>query len=276
MKVCRDKDCIKQIFWGDSNYCENHDKPDQSVPPAMPPPYKPPFTCTADVGRSVATSGLVFLETTDGETYHIARNDLSLSIKPSDVICWDPGCPDLYLVKNYGVSKLTVIKRNEPFETVEPAPAVPVAPPTDQPMYRVCMMHDCKYKANKSSVYCDFHEDSLKPPTIPATTNKPNTGDRRNSGKPAMSIMLEARHAIEGCTRVLEMGAEKYTRGNWRKGLKHSEIADCMIRHLCAYLAGESTDEESGLPHVDHILCNALFLSELTRTRPDLNDIKNN
>ena len=99
-----------------------------------------------------------------------------------------------------------------------------------------------------------------------------SNGTRHNQGKAPISMVLEARHALEGCAQVLAFGADKYDRGNWRKGLKHTEIADSMIRHLSAYLAGEDVDPESGLPHVDHVLCNAIFLSETTRTHPKLDD----
>ena len=97
-------------------------------------------------------------------------------------------------------------------------------------------------------------------------------GDRSNDGKPPVSMMLEASEAIIGCAEVLKFGAEKYSRGNWKKGLNHTEICDSLIRHLTLYLTGEDVDDESKLPHVDHILCNALFLSELTKTRKDLDD----
>lgn len=97
-------------------------------------------------------------------------------------------------------------------------------------------------------------------------------GDRYNKGKSPLSIMMEAKHAIEGCSAILGFGANKYSRGNWRKGLKHTEICDSLLRHLTAYLAGEDIDPDSNLPHVDHVLCNALFLSEMTRTHPELDD----
>ena len=95
---------------------------------------------------------------------------------------------------------------------------------------------------------------------------------RYNEGKPPLSMVLEAKHAIDGCAKVLQFGATKYARGNWHKGLKHTEIADSMLRHLSAYLSGEDFDKESGLRHVDHIMCNALFLAETTVVHEDLDD----
>lgn len=64
--------------------------------------------------------------------------------------------------------------------------------------------------------------------------------------------------------RVLEHGAQKYARDNWRQGATDPEaqrrIWSAMIRHLAALQAGENVDPESGLPHVAHVACNALFL----------------
>lgn len=95
---------------------------------------------------------------------------------------------------------------------------------------------------------------------------------RFNTDKPPLSMIVEAKHALNGCASVLQFGAKKYARGNWHKGLRHTEICDSLLRHMSAYLAGEDIDPESGLSHVDHILCNALFLSEGVRTHPELDD----
>lgn len=107
-----------------------------------------------------------------------------------------------------------------------------------------------------------------------AVKKKPvkKAGDRFNAGKPKLSFVLEARHALEGVARILEKGAEKYDRANWRRGLVHSEVVDSLSPHLVAYMSGETNDPESGQPHVDHILCNALFLSELRHTHPQMDD----
>jgi hypothetical protein len=97
-------------------------------------------------------------------------------------------------------------------------------------------------------------------------------GLRYNDNKPKLSFVAEFPNALVGVTRVLEFGAQKYARSNWQKGLPFTEVLDSMMRHQIAWTNGEDLDPESGLSHLDHILCNALFLSELSRTKPDFDD----
>lgn len=82
---------------------------------------------------------------------------------------------------------------------------------------------------------------------------------RYNSGKPEYSLL--AMDCLEPCVRVLEYGAKKYARNNWRKGMPQTEILDSLMRHVSALLRGEMVDEESGLSHIGHIQCNAMFLA---------------
>lgn len=84
---------------------------------------------------------------------------------------------------------------------------------------------------------------------------------RFNAGKPQLSYILSCDIAMEGLTRVMEFGAQKYARDNWKKGLDPREIQDSLLRHLTAYHNGEVCDPESGLPHIDHVLFNAMALS---------------
>lgn len=103
---------------------------------------------------------------------------------------------------------------------------------------------------------------------------KNDTALRFNEGKARLSLLLDAPHAVEGVVEVLEYGCKKYSRSNWKKGLNHTEVIDSMLRHISSYLKGEDVDKESGLPHVDHVATNAIFLSELVRIKPEFDDRK--
>lgn len=99
-------------------------------------------------------------------------------------------------------------------------------------------------------------EDQLKKKAQPATSVQ---ADRYNSGKPQLSYPLSARFALEGVAQVMEFGAKKYARDNWKKGLPLEATLDSLLRHLTKLLDGETIDEESGCHHLDLLATNALF-----------------
>ena len=80
---------------------------------------------------------------------------------------------------------------------------------------------------------------------------------RFNEGKRKWSLVHYK--SLEPLVEVLEFGAEKYGEFNWQKGLDKKEILESMMRHLVALMDGEQNDKESGLHHIGHIMCNAMF-----------------
>jgi len=94
-------------------------------------------------------------------------------------------------------------------------------------------------------------------------SNEKGTGARANGGK--VSFSLVPFHLLAGCARVLMGGKLKYKEWNWAKGMPWSTAVDCAFRHFMAWwYFGEDTDPESGEHHLDHVLCNVLFLRHYT------------
>lgn len=111
-------------------------------------------------------------------------------------------------------------------------------------------------------------EDPLDPKTWLDKDLKPGT--KYDSGKVPLDLLDPA--ALEGLAAVLQFGAKKYQAHNWRGGISYSRLLGAMMRHLFAILRGEDVDPESGLPHVDHLGCCWMFLSNMMKTRQDLDD----
>ncbi len=68
--------------------------------------------------------------------------------------------------------------------------------------------------------------------------------------------------AMEKVAEVMTFGAAKYADNGW-KSLPNAEgrYTGAMLRHLAAIERGEKVDPESGLRHIYHVACNALFLA---------------
>lgn len=67
---------------------------------------------------------------------------------------------------------------------------------------------------------------------------------------------------IESIAKVLTYGAKKYEVNSWKELPDFwNRYKGALLRHLTAIDKGELIDEESGLDHIDQVLCNAAFLS---------------
>jgi len=67
----------------------------------------------------------------------------------------------------------------------------------------------------------------------------------------------------EALAKVLTFGARKYKPNNWKECSDTGRYLAAAHRHLNAKITGEDNDPETGLPHLDHMLCNLMFLHVL-------------
>lgn len=64
---------------------------------------------------------------------------------------------------------------------------------------------------------------------------------------------------VEGVVDILTYGAKKYKPNNWQK-VEMWRYKAAFMRHFVAWWLGEDRDEESGRHHLDHALCNLMFI----------------
>lgn len=90
-----------------------------------------------------------------------------------------------------------------------------------------------------------------------------------NDSKPPFGVKFDAEKLdytllpfdpLAEVVKVLEFGAKKYARDNWQK-VPNAErrYSAAALRHLIAREQGETSDPESGLPHLAHAACCVLF-----------------
>ena len=85
---------------------------------------------------------------------------------------------------------------------------------------------------------------------------------KHDQGKPCPTLVPVS--LIRAVTSVREYGTGKYhDPENWRT-VEPQRYRDALYRHWLAYLEDpQGVDEESGLPHLWHLACNASFLIEM-------------
>ena len=75
--------------------------------------------------------------------------------------------------------------------------------------------------------------------------------------------------AVEEVVKVLDHGAQKYSRDNWRlvadSQTGEARYLSAALRHIKAHRCGETVDPESGLLHLAHAVTSLLFLIEAKR-----------
>lgn len=95
-------------------------------------------------------------------------------------------------------------------------------------------------------------------------------GTKYDSGKLPLELLSPI--ALEQIALVLAFGASKYSEWNWSKGLRLMRLFGALLRHMFAWMRGETNDPESGLPHLAHAGCCIMFMLHLSVTMPHMDD----
>lgn len=87
---------------------------------------------------------------------------------------------------------------------------------------------------------------------------------KADAGKPLAGCLLEFPTALSSLADVATHGSDKYGRGSWNK-VHVQRYIDALMRHVID-MGDKCTaiDEQSGLPHIAHVLWNAAAIIELT------------
>ena len=88
-----------------------------------------------------------------------------------------------------------------------------------------------------------------------------------DTGKPAFDMIPP--EALEEIARVFQVGAQKYSRDNWRQGFDWSRIYGAIQRHLNAFWGGQDRDPETGLLHVAQAAWGCMVLLNFYHTHKD-------
>ncbi|WCA46220.1 hypothetical protein [Caulobacter phage DCM] len=120
----------------------------------------------------------------------------------------------------------------------------------------------CLGKAMKPSF---IPRDPWKPVTQRPENEEvmPEAGIKKDQGKmPWNLLMRDFALALRGMVAVLAFGMRKgYAADNWKR-VEAERYRAALYRHLHEIESGNPVDDESGHPHIDHVVFNALALSQ--------------
>jgi len=122
----------------------------------------------------------------------------------------------------------------------------------------------------------DARDEDMQDQSILAAAPYPDDNPKTALGEAKPKMSDTPTESIRLLGQVHSMGAAKYGAFNWREKTVSSTVYyDAAMRHLMAYFDGQDIDEESGLPHLAHVMaCCSILLDAsngdtLNDNRPD-------
>lgn len=85
-----------------------------------------------------------------------------------------------------------------------------------------------------------------------------------DTGKPCFDFLAEFPDALGMVNKVMEHGAIKYGKDNWKSCKEPQRYLNAAVRHQMA-MYKEELDPDSGLPHWAHVICNCLYYNSVVK-----------
>ena len=102
-----------------------------------------------------------------------------------------------------------------------------------------------------------------------------NQTAKADAGKPRLTLV--PMRIMWDIAEVREYGCRKYPAGgvnNWRQ-VEIERYREAAFRHFLRYLDDpQGVDEESGLPHLYHLVCNLAFICDLEHLNAEIERVE--
>lgn len=92
-----------------------------------------------------------------------------------------------------------------------------------------------------------------------------------DDNKPELQYILSMR-GLYDVARVGTYGAKKYGQYNYKAGMPWMKLLGSCSRHLVSFILGEDLDYESALPHLAHLIYDALMVMDYAYYHKELDD----
>lgn len=137
-------------------------------------------------------------------------------------------------------------------------------------------MWDSAAKAARSMYHNKFEGTELQMPSIEYTVQQtPKANPKQVHSDKKVPLHLVPGAASAYIAMGLKEGARKYGAFNWRESdIESMTYVGAALRHIAAFVDGETIDPESGNPHLAHamaslaILVDAMELGSVSDNRP--------
>lgn len=125
--------------------------------------------------------------------------------------------------------------------------------------------YDSRFCESYSAEGLFFHDEENEEDLVSEVSEQiqppePTGGTKHDTDKVRLDLLPPV--ALTKVAEVLTFGSKKYGDHNWRKGFKFSRLTGACLRHVFAFMWGETYDKETGLHHLAHAACCLLFLIE--------------